>query len=387
MKFGIIGSVSKPTIYEATGGVEVWTAAFLHESAKREDTFDLYALSSSLSIPDKINLIPIAARGIDAIRNTTSFREKHSHCEYDSSSGLLGIFFSRISTYLKEYEDQYDIVINSSGSTFFPINWDLYRPPLVTVSHFNSSEPYVSYFEYFSLPPHVFYIFPTSREYHLASIIPESQKFHVPHGIDIEGIPFEDGKREYLLWLGRSDPSMPKGLPEALIVSNTLKIPINIYTYVEDTDYLSTYVSPLFSQYTHFHTNFPREEFFKNAKVFVAPLQWEEPFGLTFLEAMASGTPIVAFARGSVPEIIRDGETGFIVNPSETDIRGSWITQQTGIAGICEAIERIYGMPDQDYANMQIKCRERVETYFTISKMVDCYESIYQTILQMNENQ
>jgi len=380
MKFGVIGSVSKPTTYDTAGGVEVWTALFLLESVKRGHTFDLYGLKDSLTIPEKIRLISIAAHGVDAINHTASFQEQHPR-EYDYSS-LLGILFSRINLYLKEHEAQYDMIINSSGSPFFPVNWDLYHPPLVTIGHFNAFEPYVSYFEYFPLPPHIFYVFPTQREYHLAKEIPESQKFYVPHGIDSERIPFERGKRTHLLWFGRLDPKMPKGLPEALTISNTLKIPINIYTYVEDPNYFRTHIKPLFSQYTHFYTNIPRQEYFKNAKVLVIPLGWEEPFGLTFLEAMASGTPVIAFARGSVPEIIQDGETGFIVNWSETDSRGNWITQKTGTAGICEAIERVYALSDADYTAMQWKCRERVENHFTIAKMVDGYETVYQKIFQ-----
>src|ERR1700736_500877 len=126
MKFGVIGSITKPTTFEAMRGTEVLTALFLLESAKRGHICDLYALHDSLSIPDKIRLISISAHGIDAIRNIDSFQEKHPR-ECDISS-LMGIFFSRINIHLKEQEDQYDIVINSAGCSFFPFNWHMYSP-------------------------------------------------------------------------------------------------------------------------------------------------------------------------------------------------------------------------------------------------------------------
>lgn len=99
------------------------------------------------------------------------------------------------------------------------------------------------------------------------------------------------------------------------------------------------------------------------------------------IESMACGTPVVAFARGSVPEIIKDGETGFIVNPSDDDIRGNWIIKKTGIEGLCEAVERIYSMPEKQYLEMRKACRAHVEKHFTVERMVDEYEKVYEEIL------
>lgn len=99
------------------------------------------------------------------------------------------------------------------------------------------------------------------------------------------------------------------------------------------------------------------------------------------IEAMACGTPVVAYARGSVPEVIKDGETGFIVNPSDTDIRGNWIIKKTGIEGLCEAVERIYSMPEDQYRQMRRNCRAHVEKNFTVERMVDEYEKVYKEIL------
>jgi glycosyltransferase involved in cell wall biosynthesis len=124
-----------------------------------------------------------------------------------------------------------------------------------------------------------------------------------------------------------------------------------------------------------------RSSYLSKARALIIPIQWEEPFGLMFIEAMACGTPVVAFAHGSVPEVIKDGETGFIVNSSDDDIRGDWIIKKTGIEGLCEAIERIYNMPADQYLQMRRNCRKHVEDNFTVERMVDEYEKVYQKII------
>ena len=121
---------------------------------------------------------------------------------------------------------------------------------------------------------------------------------------------------------------------------------------------------------------------YKNAAYFLYPLQWEEPFGLTFIEAMACGTPVIAFARGAVPEIVEDGKTGFIVNGSDDDKRGNWIVKKTGIEGICEAIKRISKMPDNKYKEMRRYCRKYTEKHFDISRMADDYEVLYKNLIE-----
>ena len=77
----------------------------------------------------------------------------------------------------------------------------------------------------------------------------------------------------------------------------------------------------------------------------------------------------------------KDGETGFIVNPSDDDIRGNWIVKKTGLDGLCEAVERMYAMPDDKYKEMRRACRAHVEKNFTVERMVDEYEKVYEQIL------
>lgn len=117
---------------------------------------------------------------------------------------------------------------------------------------------------------------------------------------------------------------------------------------------------------------------YQTAKALLFPIHWEEPFGLVMIEAMACGTPVIAYNRGSVPEIIKDGITGFIIDPPEADEvgrshvekRGKWTIKKSGVEGLVEALSRI-GEIDRTM------CRRHVESQFTLTHMVKGYEQIY----------
>ncbi len=94
------------------------------------------------------------------------------------------------------------------------------------------------------------------------------------------------------------------------------------------------------------------------------------------IESMSCGTPVVAFNRGSVAEIVKDGVTGFIVDPDNTKRpgKGSWMIKKQGVEGLVEAIKRISEID-------RAACRKEVEEKFTIDKMVEGYENVYEKVL------
>jgi len=119
-----------------------------------------------------------------------------------------------------------------------------------------------------------------------------------------------------------------------------------------------------------------RVQLYQQAKALLFPIAWEEPFGMVMTEAMACGTPVIAYNRGSVPEIVKDGITGFIIDPDGEDRpgKGSWVIKKQGIEGLVEAIKRI-GEIDR------AACRRHVEEYFTVEKMVSGYEGVYKRVV------
>ena len=106
-----------------------------------------------------------------------------------------------------------------------------------------------------------------------------------------------------------------------------------------------------------------RDELLRNAYALLHPINFEEPFGLSVVESMACGTPVVAFNKGSMKELISDGKTGFLVN---------------NIKEAIESINKVYKI-DRKY------CREWVEKRFTRERMVDDYINVYKKILEAKE--
>lgn len=128
-----------------------------------------------------------------------------------------------------------------------------------------------------------------------------------------------------------------------------------------------------------------KSDFFGLSRALLFPILWEEPFGLVMIESMATGTPVIAFARGSVPEVVVDGKTGFIINSKKDDIRGDWIIKKTGLEGFIEAIKRIKEMGEDEYRQMRLNCRKYVEENFTIESMVKGYIEVYKKVLGVRD--
>ncbi len=104
---------------------------------------------------------------------------------------------------------------------------------------------------------------------------------------------------------------------------------------------------------------------YQTAAALLFPIQWEEPFGLVMIEAMACGTPVIAYNRGSISEVIVDAKTGFIVDP------------ERGVDGLVAAIKRI-GEIDRK------ACRKHVEKHFSLAAMIDGYENVYKKVVRIS---
>lgn len=379
MKILAVGSVSKPTTVDSTGGVEVWTASFLIESIKYGHTYDVIGLDGTLTVPGKIEVIHLFDKGIDELKKLDFFSQPQRE---DSIGHLFATYFAKILLYLKENEHKYDLILNSSGSPLIPVNWNSFKKPLVTPVHFPSTEPAISFFNFFPIPSNIYYVFPSYFEYKRSTIIPENQKFYVPHGINIDKFNFKANGGQNMLWYGRVDPGLPKGIEETIKTANITRKKVDMYAYIENRQYFDTTIRPLLSPYINFFLNGDRNTYFNNAKLFMFPLQKGELFGLTMLEAMATGTPVIAFARNASPYVVKDGETGLLVNPSDDENNGNWIVKKTGIEGLCEAVERIYAMPEDQYKQMRLNCRAHVEKNFTVRTMTNAYEKILNSFIR-----
>lgn len=273
------------------------------------------------------------------------------------------------------------------GENFLPFARFIKKPIVVTL-HGPAEPDYMA--RYFSL-------FNDVKNIHYVAISNLQKKFTVfskariiYHGINIKKtFIFEAHGGKSIIWTGRAVPE--KGLDAVLFVSKKLKIPTKVFPIIKSEYFDWLYKEVLqrrdvVNQITRVHIDFNTVRIklvkeYQNSKVFLFPLLWEEPFGFTVVESMACGTPVIAYARGSMSELIKDGETGYLVNPSDDDIRGNYITKKTGFEGLCEAVQKIYSLPDEEYRLMRRQSREHVEKKFNVDDMVDNYVAYYKEIL------
>jgi glycosyltransferase involved in cell wall biosynthesis len=183
----------------------------------------------------------------------------------------------------------------------------------------------------------------------------------VYNGIDTELFSFNPDAEDYLIFAGRIVPE--KGAKEAVQVAlktgrrliMTGSVPHNYKWYFDE------YIKPHLSDKILYLGMIDKDQlakYYQKAAALLVPIRWEEPFGLTMAEAMSCGTPVIAFRRGSVPEVIVDGKTGFIVEST---------------AEMIEAVENLAKIDRQS-------CRAHVEQNFTAKRMVESYEIVLQKL-------
>ena len=191
----------------------------------------------------------------------------------------------------------------------------------------------------------------------------------VYNAIDVASFPFGQSKDDYLLCLNRIAPE--KGTHLAVEVARRADIKLVIAGKVDraDQDYYEAMVKPLLDGHNVTYVGEAdyrlKRELFARAACLVNPICWEEPFGLVPVEAMACGTPVVAFSRGAMPELIVDGETGFLVQDVDS------------------MVAALYRIDSIDPA----RCRSHVEAKFDVPVMVEGYLRLYREIVGLVSEQ
>ncbi len=258
-------------------------------------------------------------------------------------------------------------------------------PVLFTLHDPVFSENILEHFRLKLFNHHNYIAISDSQKKQYENLLQMKSVFTVYHGIKLENFTFLDNSNGYICLIGRYLPE--KGFSDAIKTALQLKIPLKIASSknYQEIEYYKKEIEPYLKSPLIREEGFldpqSRSKLLGEAKILLFPVRWEEPFGMVMIEAMATGTPVVAYAQGSVPEVIKDGETGFIVNVSDDDIRGDWIVKKTGVEGLIEAVQRIYSMSEEEYKQMRRNCRAQVEQNFTVKKMVENYEKVYEKLI------
>lgn len=187
----------------------------------------------------------------------------------------------------------------------------------------------------------------------------------VYNGLQPELFTFRQEPGHYLIFFSRIHPD--KGTKEAIEIARRTEIPLIIAGIIHDQDYFEQMVNPAidgeFIKYVGSVGHPERDRLLGGALALLHPINFDEPFGLSVAEAMLCGTPVVAFSRGSMPELIRDKETGYLVNSIE------------------EAAEAVTALKHDPTQIDRRRCRAWAEANFSVEAMVRGYLSVYEQIL------
>jgi glycosyltransferase involved in cell wall biosynthesis len=189
----------------------------------------------------------------------------------------------------------------------------------------------------------------------------------VYNGIDMDFYSFNTEKEDFVLFLGRAAPEKgwKRAIDAAKLAGEHLVSAVKIAHWTEEQEW-ETNIKPNLPDDAVVHGEISQEEkvdLLRRAKAVLFPIDWDEPFGLVMTEAMACGTPVIATPRGSVPEVIVDGVTGFIVSVENYAE---------------EAAERLRHLDEIDPA----ACRERVQRTFSRQAMVAGYERVFERAIR-----
>ena len=213
---------------------------------------------------------------------------------------------------------------------------------------------------------------PIYREYADMPVVSISNAQRVPlpnanwqgtvyHGLpDLYAFHPNSGSGSYLAYLGRICPE--KRPDHAIEIAKRVGMPLRIAAKVDpvDQEYFETQIAPELDhplvEYLGEITDAEKCDFLGKAAAVLCPYDWPEPFGIVLIEALACGTPVLAYRRGSIPEIIEDGVTGFI----------------------CENLDEMVSAIDRLPLIQRQQCRAAFETRFTVQRMVQDYLTLYE---------
>jgi glycosyltransferase involved in cell wall biosynthesis len=254
-----------------------------------------------------------------------------------------------------ERADEFDLIHNSFD--FLPLTYTrLVDTPVVTTIHGFSSERIVRVYEQYNDVAH--YVAISDADRHPA--LEYAATIH--HGIEIDAFELGEGVGGYLLFFGRIHPD--KGTAEAIDVAERAGLPLVIAGIVQDEEYFERAVEPRIDgqrvEYVGPVGPARRGELLGDAVALLHLVNFDEPFGFSVVEAMACGTPVIASARGSLPELVRDGENGFLVASPE------------------EAVAAVAAAASLDRRGV----RAAVECRFDVGRMVDDYVRLYRTVVE-----
>lgn len=339
MRVAIIAPLWERIPPEGYGGIEIYIYDLVEGLIKKGIDVTLFASKDSQT---KAHLEPICPRGL-----RTDYLVKNPQAYY---SLMMGRVFSKA--------DKFDIIHNHTDHNALPYS-QFIDVPMVTHLH----GPFV---------PERVKVYKEYNNTYFISISKNQQQqqpklnyvANIYHGIPVEKFEFNDKPGDHLVWLGRISPQ--KDTRGAIEVARRTGRKLILAGKIDkvDEEYYEEEVRPYIDgEQIHYIGELGFADkigFLKDAWCMLMPLTWQEPFGLVMIEALACGTPVIASNMGSVPEIIQDGKTGFIVS------------------SISQMIKKV----DEISKISRRACRKYVEKNFTQEKMISEHIKAYKEVIK-----
>lgn len=253
---------------------------------------------------------------------------------------------------LMERANEFDIIHNNFD--FLPLTYSkLIKTPLITTIHGFSSQAIIPVYKKYNKSSHYVSISNADRSPDLKYLAT------VYNGLDLDTFNFNDSPDDYLLYFGRIHHD--KGTAEAIEIAKQSKRRLILAGIIQDEHYFREKVEPHLDSKIRFIGHAgpeKRAELLSKASALLHPINFAEPFGMSVAEAMICGTPVVAFNKGSMPELIKDQVTGFLVN------------------NVAEAVEAVKRIPRIN----RYTCNQWAKDNFSKEKMASDYWGLYQQI-------
>lgn len=339
MKIAVVSTLEESVPPPKYGGVELVVYNLVEELVKAGHQVTLFATGDSETSAKLVPIFPEPLRAMPKMQSL-QFRDTYKYMGLGKITSLL-------------QKESYDIVHNHIGWRLLPFA-DLIEAPIVTTLHG---------------PLDIGYQQEVYGAYKTANYVSISLKQRAPlpdlnyvgnvyNGIRVDTFEYEEHPQDYFAFLGRMSPE--KGPVQAIKAAQQAGVKLLMAAKVDvaDKEFFSREVEPLIDgEQIKFigEVDHPgKVALLKGARALLAPIQWEEPFGLFFVEAMACGTPVITMRRGSTPELIIEQKTGFICDSFDQIVAAINKVDQLDRAASREHVQKLFSAEQMGKGYMEV---------------------------------
>jgi len=352
MNIAYVSISHKPISYTSTGGLETFSIYLLNELANLGVKITLF--SSEQTDPSCFKHKNIT---LEPVFSLTDLQKKPDE-DLESKNFTLNYTLFQYAGNAKALQKKFDLIHFSSAQWYIPFLLNQKKTKTLTTIHVNNLRPSVQKYLFNNFPST--YIANISK-HTTTSFKNYKKKKTIYNGIDLTPLPFNPHPDNYYAWLGRIAPV--KGLKEAILAAKKADVEFIASGPIDFPDYYQKEIKPLLDskrKLIHPLSYQKKGQFLGNAKAVLIPSLWDEPFGLVAIEAMATGTPVIAFSRGGLKETVLNGKTGYLVQ---------------NISQMAEKIAQI------DKIN-RFTCRKHVQENFSSQILAQNYLNYYKFIIE-----